>query len=80
MSPGARPETRSKRCCPRLGDLKGVEIELISKSRTEYQGERYRLSGLPPAPAVMLDDEVVAQGRPIAEEQLRELIAARQKV
>jgi len=65
---------------PRLGDLKGVEIEVISKPRAEYQGERYRISGLPPAPAVMLDDEIVAQGRPIAEEQLRGLIAVKQGV
>lgn len=64
---------------PRLGDLKEVEIEVVSKPRTEYQTERYRLSGLPPAPAVMLDEEVVAQGGPVTEESLRELIVARRK-
>lgn len=64
---------------PRLGDLKEVEIEAVSKPRAEYQTERYRLSGLPPAPAVMLDEEVVAQGGPVTEERLRELIAAKRK-
>lgn len=65
---------------PRLGGLDGVEIEVISKPRAEYQGELYRRSGFPPAPAVMLDDEVVVQGGPITEERLCDLIAARQGV
>lgn len=52
---------------------------MVSKPRAEYQTERYRLSGLPPAPAVMLGEEVVAQGGPVTEERLRELIAAKWK-
>lgn len=65
---------------PRLGCLNGVEIEVVSKPRAEYQDEQYQQSGLPPAPAVMLDGEVVVQGVPINEERLRDLIANRQSV
>jgi len=65
---------------PRLGDLNEVDVESVSKTRAEYQDEEYRRSGLPLAPAVMLDDEVVAQGGPIDEMRLRDLIAKRQSV
>lgn len=64
---------------PRLGDMDGLEIEVVSKPREEFQSEHYRQGGLPLAPAVMIDDEVVVQGGPIAEERLRELIAVRQR-
>lgn len=65
---------------PRLGGLNGVEVEVVSKTRAEYQNEQYQRSGLPPAPAVMINDEVVVQGGPIDEERLRDLIANRQSV
>jgi len=61
-----------------LDSMDGVEIEVISKTRGEFKSEAYRQNGLPPAPALMLDDEVVVQGGPITEEKLRELVAARQ--
>jgi hypothetical protein len=64
----------------RLGDLKGVEIEVVSKPRAEYQCEHHRLSGLPSAPAVMINEEVVVQGKKIGEQRLRELIAIQQSV
>jgi len=64
----------------RLDDLKGVEIEVVSKPRAEYQSERHRLSGLPSAPTVMIDEEVVVQGKLIGEERLRKLIAIQQSV
>lgn len=65
---------------PRLGDLNEVEVEVVSKTRAEYKDEQYRRSGLPLAPAVMLDDEMVSQGGPIDEVGLRDLIATRQIV
>lgn len=47
-----------------------MEVEEISKSREEYQSEAYRASGLPPAPAVLVEDEVAGQGPGISEEGL----------
>ena len=64
---------------PRLGDLKGTKIEVVSKPRVEYKSEGYRRDGFPPARAVMLNDEVLVQGEPIDEKRLCDLIAAKQR-
>jgi hypothetical protein len=47
---------------PRLGEKYEIETETISKPRAEYQSSEYLRLGLPPAPAVMVADEVVGQG------------------
>ena len=59
---------------PRLGQKYNLDVEVISKSRDEYQAEEYRASGLPAAPAVMVDDEIAGQGAGISEEKLEEVI------
>ena len=59
---------------PRLGQKYAIDVETISKSREEYQAEAYVASGLPAAPAVMVDDEVAGQGPEISEEKLEEVI------
>lgn len=62
---------------PRLGGEPGVKVEVTSLPREEYRREDYLRSGLPAAPAIMIDDEVVAQGADIAEDRLLALLAAR---
>jgi hypothetical protein len=57
-----------------LGAKYDLEVEEISKSREEYQSEAYRASGLPPAPAVMVEDELGGQGPGISEEGLAAVI------
>ena len=57
-----------------MGQKYAIDVEAISKSREEYQGEAHRASGLPAAPAVMVDDEVAGQGPEISEEKLEEVI------
>ena len=59
---------------PRLGDKYEMEVEEISKSREEYQSEAYGASGLPPAPAVMVEDEIAGQGSSLSEEGLEAVI------
>lgn len=59
---------------PRLGKKYALEIETIAKSREAYRSIDYLASGLPAAPAIMIADEVVAQGGPIAEEALESAI------
>ena len=54
---------------PRLGQKYAIDVEVIAKSR-----EAYVASGLPAAPAVMVDDEVAGQGPEISEEKLEEII------
>jgi hypothetical protein len=59
---------------PRLGQKYELDVEEVSKSREEYQAEGYRASGLPAAPAVMVEDELAGQGPGISEEKLEEVI------
>lgn len=59
---------------PRLGEKYEIEVENVSRSREEYQSDAYKASGLPPAPAVMVGDEIAAQGPQISEEKLEAVI------
>ena len=55
---------------PRLGKKYEMEVEEISRSREAYQSEAYQATALPPAPAVLVADEVAGQGPEISEEKL----------
>ena len=57
-----------------MGQKYAIDVEVIAKSREAYQAEAYVASGLPAAPAVMVDDEVAGQGPEISEEKLEEVI------
>ena len=59
---------------PRLGEKYEMEVETVAKSREEYQSEAYKASGLPAAPAVMVDNEVAGQGPEISAEKLEAVI------
>ncbi len=45
---------------PGLGKKFPVEIEVISKPRKEYQSDDYKITGMPSAPAIMMDNKLVA--------------------
>ena len=59
---------------PGLGEKYELEIETTSKSREAYRTVEYLASGLPAAPALMLDDELLVQGCAIAEDVLESAI------
>ncbi len=59
---------------PGLGKKYHLEIETISKTRDAYRTAQYQATGLPIAPALMLDDELLIQGGPISEEALESAI------
>lgn len=59
---------------PRLGKKYEIEVDLISKAQAEYQSDEYLKLGLPRAPAVMVDAEVVHQGPNISEEKVEAAI------
>jgi hypothetical protein len=63
---------------PRLGEKYGIEIEVISKPRVEYKSGEHIASGLPKAPAIMIDDKVVIEGRDISEQELEAAINQQQ--
>ena len=62
---------------PGLGDKYNLEIETISKTREAYRTAEYQATGLPIAPALMLDDELLIQGGPISDEALESAIRRR---
>jgi hypothetical protein len=59
---------------PRLSADYPIEIESISKPKADYESPEYLDLDLPVAPAVMIGDEVVAEGADIAEDKLVNLI------
>ena len=62
---------------PRLGKQYNLEIETVSKPNQEYRTEDYAKLGLPVAPAIMLGDELVAQGCDVDEHKLEAAICRR---
>ncbi len=59
---------------PRLGEKYEMDVETIAKSREAYQSQAYKASGWPAAPAVMVGDEIAAQGPEISEEKIEAII------
>ena len=52
---------------PGVGGKYHLELETIAKTRDAYRTAAYQATGLPAAPAIMVDDELVIQGGPISE-------------
>ena len=59
---------------PGLGSKYEIDIEVTSKPRADYQREEYSKSGLPKAPAIMIDGEIIVAGKDIGEEELETII------
>lgn len=59
---------------PRLGQKYALDVETMAKSREAYQAEDYVASGLPAAPAVMVENEIAAQGPSISDEGVEAVI------
>ena len=59
---------------PRLGEKYELNVEEISRSREAYQSDAYKSSGLPAAPAVIVEDEIAAQGPGISTEKIEAVI------
>ena len=50
---------------PRLGDKYDIDIEVTSKPKGEYLTDEYFAFDLPVAPAIMVGDEIVTEGKDI---------------
>ena len=55
---------------PRLGAKYPVDIDITSKPKAEYQTDEYFDLDLPVAPAVMVGDEIVAEGEDVSEHEV----------
>lgn len=60
---------------PRLGELFPGAIEVVTKSRQEYQSKAYAELGLPKAPAIMVGDEIITEGKDIDDSVLEEVLS-----
>ena len=59
---------------PRLGGKYDIKVEEVLQSREAYQSETYLASGLPAAPAVMVEDEIACQEPTLSEEKIEGVI------
>jgi len=55
---------------PRLGEKYPVEVDIISKPKTEYHTDTYFELDLPVAPAVMVGDEIVVEGSDVSDHEV----------
>lgn len=62
---------------PRLGGRYELEIETTSKLKAEYHTDAYYALDLPAAPAIMIEEEVVVEGKDLGEEELEAAIRRR---
>nr|MBF0223057.1 hypothetical protein [Desulfobulbaceae bacterium] len=50
---------------PRLGNKYDIEIEVNSRPKAEYLTDEYFALDLPVAPAIMVGDEIVTEGKDV---------------
>ena len=48
---------------PRLGTKYGIKIEVVVKPRAEYQTDAWFELDLPVAPAIMVGEEIIIEGK-----------------
>ena len=59
---------------PRLGAKYEIGIEVVSRPKADYQTDEYFELDLPAAPAVMVGEEILAEGEDVSEEKLESCI------
>lgn len=62
---------------PRLGAKYDITIEIISKPRAEYQMDAYFELDLPVAPAIMVEEEILVEGKSVDEQTVEAAICRR---
>lgn len=55
---------------PRLGTKYDIEIEVNSRPKAEYLTDEYFALDLPVAPAVMVGDEIITEGKDVDDHTL----------
>ena len=59
---------------PSLGDKYDIQIETTSKPIADYMTDEYFELDLPVAPAVMVADEIIVEGKDIATQEIESAI------
>jgi hypothetical protein len=61
---------------PRLGDKYDIEIKITSKPKSEYMTDEYFALDLPVAPAILVGEEIVTEGKDIDEYSVEKIICS----
>ncbi|MBU0730815.1 MAG: hypothetical protein KKE17_04995 [Proteobacteria bacterium] len=59
---------------PRLGEKYDVEIEVTSRPKGEYLTDEYFAFDLPVAPAIMVGNEIVTEGKDVDDHEVEAAI------
>jgi hypothetical protein len=59
---------------PRLGKQYSIDIEITSKPKAEYQTDEYFELDLPVAPAVMVGEEILVEGKDVSDRDIEACI------
>jgi len=59
---------------PRLGKIYDIEIEVTSKLKAEYSTDEYYELDLPVAPAVMVGETIVTEGKDVEDIEIEKEI------
>jgi len=59
---------------PRLGKTYNIEIKIMSKPKAEYNTDEYFELDLPVAPAVMVGEQIVSEGKDVSDEKIEKEI------
>ena len=59
---------------PRLGKKYDIEIEITSKPKSEYLTDDYFALDLPVAPAIMVGEEIVTEGKDVDDHAVEAVI------
>ncbi|HEY5999549.1 MAG TPA: hypothetical protein VI078_09670 [bacterium] len=59
---------------PRLGGTYELNVERRSQPKAEYHTDAYYALDLPVAPAIMVEDEIVIEGKDVSDEELEAAI------
>ena len=72
--PNGKPWKHFRKIRPGLGKKYKINIEVISKPKPDYLTDDYFELDLPVAPAVMVGDEIVAEGADVSGETIEKEI------
>jgi len=65
---------------PRLGEKYDIEIEITSKPKSEYLTDEYFALDLPVAPAIMVGEEIITEGKDVDDHSVEVAICRQLKL
>ncbi len=72
--PNGGPWKHFQNMMPRLGEKYDIDIEITSKPKSEYLTDEYFALDLPVAPAIMVWEEIITEGKDVDDHTLEAAI------